>query len=63
MDLSIAISAVAVAISFITLAVSAPLAVRQLRLARQAAHVPTFLDMFKEFRSLEFHNRYQYVVL
>lgn len=62
MDVSLIISTMAGAASVAALVSSTFLTARQLKLSRQAAHIPTFFQLMEEFRDPRFHDRYQYVV-
>jgi hypothetical protein len=59
---SVIISSIAVGVSLAALLSSWFLTTRQQRQARQAVHIPTFLQLMSEFRDPQFHDRYKYVV-
>jgi hypothetical protein len=62
MDASVILSVLAVGVSGVALFISSLLTARQLRLLRQTNHVPAIIDLLTEYRRVEFHDRYNYVV-
>ncbi|MGP3949971.1 hypothetical protein [Streptomyces sp. 7N604] len=52
---------VAIVLSVLALASSSYLAFRQAVLMKQSNHLPAYLWLFNEFRSVEFQDRYRYV--
>jgi hypothetical protein len=61
LDAPLALSVVSVVIALLALTISTVLAARQTTLSRQANHVPVFIDLIAEFRSLDFNKNYDYV--
>lgn len=61
-DTSLALSAIALVVSVVALALSSYLAARQIRLLSQANHIGPFVQLMAEFRDAAFHERYRYVV-
>jgi len=53
---------VAVALSALALACSTFLAVQQSVLMRRANHIPAYIDLTRQFRSLHFNDHYRFVV-
>jgi hypothetical protein len=52
----------AIAVAAAALLVSSVLAVQQARLMFRANHIPVYIEIFSQFRSLEFQDRLNYVV-
>lgn len=53
---------VAVVVSMCALLTSTLLGARQIRVMRDANHVPAIIELLSEFRSREFHDDYQYII-
>jgi hypothetical protein len=52
---------IAIVLSALALASSTIIAVRQSALMHRSNHIPTYVDMAGEFRSLEFNNHYRFI--
>ena len=61
MDAALVLGVAALAVSVVALVVSATLAARQVRLLRDANHLPAIVDLFSEFRNVALHNDFYYV--
>lgn len=60
-DASTLVNVVAIAVSLLALGLSTTLAIRQVRISRHANHVPAVLALLTEFRSVDFHDRHDFV--
>lgn len=61
MEISVIINVGAVAVSLSAMIVSALLARRQFSVQRHGNHVDPLIELLKEFRSLEFHQNYEFI--
>jgi hypothetical protein len=62
MDNSTVLGTIAIAVSVLALLTSSGLAYLQMKLLRQANHIPALVALFSELRSATFHKRYNYIV-
>jgi hypothetical protein len=61
MSLSVILSVSALAVSILALLVSILLTTRQIRLLRDANHIPAIVNLLSEFKDPELHQDYRYV--
>ncbi|GAA4928816.1 hypothetical protein HD597_004400 [Nonomuraea thailandensis] len=61
MDSSLLLNLVALFVSVTAVAISGIFALRQIRTAEHANHIPVVIDLLTEFRSLKFNEDYYYV--
>ncbi|MBE8473790.1 DUF4760 domain-containing protein [Streptomyces justiciae] len=61
MDSSVVFNIVTAAIAVVAVVTSVVFGARQARIAKHANHISVMMDLFAEFRSVEFHEQHDYV--